>query len=119
MKIFIFDDEPLIIEGLRACLIEHEIEVAYTGMHAIKLALDFKPELILADVRLPDISGIEVIAELEKTRECPVIFLTAYSDSAILEQAKRLKGTFGYLVKPIDEQTLLSTIEITMAKYQE
>lgn len=119
MKIFIFDDEPLIIEGLRACLIEHEIEVAYTGMDAIKLALDFKPDLILADVRLPDISGIEVIAELEKTRECPVIFLTAYSDSAILEQAKRLKGTFGYLVKPIDEQTLLSTIEITMAKYQE
>lgn len=119
MKILIFDDEPLIVEGIRACLYDHTIETAYTGREAIELGKAFEPDLILADVRLPDISGIEVIAELETVRECPVIFLTAYSDNAILEKAKQLKGTYGYLVKPVDEQTLLSTIAITMAKFKD
>ena len=121
MRILIIDDEPLIVEGLRASLEDGEntLEVAYCGEDAIRIAREFKPDLMLMDVRLPDISGIEVAAELEKTQLCPVVFLTAYSDSAIIDRAKDLKGVHGYLVKPVDERTLRSTIAIAMAKFKE
>lgn len=121
MRILIIDDEPLIVEGIRASLecAENTLETAYNGEDAIRVAKEFKPDLMLMDVRLPDISGIEVAAELEKIQLCPVVFLTAYSDSAIIDRAKDLKGVHGYLVKPVDERTLRSTIAIAMAKFKE
>lgn len=119
MRILILDDEPLIVEGLKACLTEHEIVTAYTGNDAIRLARAFLPELMLIDVNLPDINGIDVVKTLEEERVCTTIFLTAYSDKAILEKAKSLKGVHGYLVKPIDAHTLITTIEISMSKFKE
>ncbi len=119
MKILILDDEPLIVAGLAACLAEHETMVAYTGYEALKKAREFLPDLMLVDVNLPDISGIDVVAKLEEERVCPTIFLTAYSDRTILERAKMLKGVHGYLVKPIDERSLKTTIEISLAKFHE
>ena len=119
MKILILDDEPLIVAGLAACLSEHETIVAYSGYEALQKARECVPDLMLIGINLPDISGIDVVAKLEEERTCPTIFLTAYSDRGILERAKKLKGVHGYLVKPIDERSLKTTIEISVAKFHE
>ena len=120
MKVMILDDEPLIVEGLCACLEQegHEVRYAYTGQAAIKLALEYKPDIMLIDYRLPDINGVDVVREIEQSYMCPTVFLTAYSDQAILEMANDLTAAYGFLVKPVDERTLLATMSIAIARFE-
>jgi len=92
-----------------------DIEYAYDGKDGLEKALALKPQLILLDMMLPGLNGIEVIEALkadESTRAIPVIVMTAYpSDASFLKSAILAMGAVEYLAKPVQLDALIKTIE--------
>jgi len=86
------------------------------GVNAVKSAIAKKPDLILMDIFLKDsIDGIEVAKRIKQKIDIPVIFLTADSSSDTIDRAK-ITEPFGYLVKPVDRNVLITNIELTLQK---
>ena len=111
-------------EGLVALAIQKSLErLGYIvtgsvadGEDAFRVAAETAPDLILMDIRLKgDLDGIEVAERIMESQRIPVVYLTAHSDEKTLERAK-LTEPFGYIVKPFDEQSLFSTVEIALYK---
>ena len=108
IRVLIVDDEQPARELLRSLLSEIEgVEIAgeaATGEEALRLAVDMSPDVVLLDVRMPGIGGIETARQLNSLVEPPaVIFTTAYDEYAV--NAFEAQAT-GYLLKPIRKQKL-------------
>ncbi len=92
-----------------------EVIFAYDGKDGLEKAVELKPDLILLDMMLPGLNGIEVITELKAgttTRAIPVIVMTAYpSDAQFLESVAVAMGAVKYLAKPVRIDALIKTIE--------
>ena len=119
-RILIVEDESIIALDLQTSL-QHAgyaiVGVASSGEEAIALAQHQQPDLILMDIRLRgQIDGIEAAQKIREQQSCPVVFLTAHTDSQTLDRAK-LTDPFGYLTKPFDDHSLMTTIEIALARY--
>ncbi|MCC8166084.1 MAG: ANTAR domain-containing protein [Planctomycetes bacterium] len=118
----LIDDEP--IARMDFCEIFEEagydvVGQASDGYDAIELCRTKKPDVALMDVKMPVFDGLSA-AEIiigEELCDC-VILVTAYSDDEFIERAKQA-GVMGYLVKPLDEKTLLPAISIALAKSRE
>lgn len=107
------DDTPENLDVVKGLLSsQYVVKAAINGMMALKIAEKKPPDLILLDIRMPQMDGYEVcrrLKENETTAAIPVIFLTGESDAA--SEADALKtGAVGYLTKPIDPGTLLAKI---------
>lgn len=117
--IVIVDDEPITRLDLNELLNESGFEVigeASDGLDAVEICRKLRPDLVLMDVKMPLLDGIKaskiiITEELAKA----VVLLTAYSSSEFVERAKE-SGVMAYLVKPVDEKTLINTIEIALHK---
>lgn len=114
-RILIVEDNPLSMKLFNDLLEAqgHETLIARTGLRGLELALSGRPDLILMDVQLPDISGLEVIRRLKSdpgTREIPVIAMTASAIPGVARQAAA-SGCDGFLEKPINVDEFLRTIE--------
>lgn len=103
-KILVVDDQF----GVRRLLFEtfredqHEVEMAANGAEALQLLIDFKPDLILMDMKMPGMNGIETLGQIRALdRQVDVIMMTAYGDAQNMEQAKDL-GILYYMGKPFD-----------------
>ncbi|WDV45103.1 response regulator [Clostridiaceae bacterium M8S5] len=117
--VVIADDEPVTRMDLSEILEDAGYNVVATvadGFDAIEMCREFKPDLILMDVKMPLLNGLKAakIISQEKLTNC-VILLTAYSGQEFVEEAKNL-GVMGYLVKPINDRSLLPAIEIALSK---
>lgn len=92
-----------------------DVVYAYDGKDGLDQARKFIPDLILLDMMLPGLNGIEVIKGLkadEQTRDIPVVVMTAYpSDAQFLKSAVLAMGAVEYLAKPVHIDELISTIE--------
>jgi signal transduction histidine kinase len=111
--ILIVDDEPSGLEGLKEFLEDegYQVHLASDGQEALKLFHEFTPELVVTDLRMPGMSGIDVIRRIKKlNRNTAVIVITAYGslDSAV--DAIRL-NVFDFLQKPIELDQLKETLE--------
>lgn len=121
-RIVIADDEPVTRMDLGEILEDAGYDVvgsASDGFDAIELCREFKPDLVLMDVKMPLLGGLKaakIITEEDLT-SC-IILLTAYSGQEFIEEAKNL-GVMGYLVKPINDRNLLPAIEIALSKSQQ
>jgi two-component system, response regulator YesN len=106
MNLLIVDDEELTREGLLASidwtsLGVHNIYQADDGINGLSLARKYKPQIILSDVRMPRMSGIEMAGKIrEDLPDCHIIFMSGYSDKEYLKAAIRLKA-ISYVEKPI------------------
>ena len=114
-KILIVDDEPDILRAAKIRLISfgYEVITAGDGRSAIDLIQKEAPDLILLDLRLPQMSGDEICAQLkydEKFKHIPIIIFTASSDANTSKNIKRC-GADGYLIKPFAPEELLQTIK--------
>lgn len=115
LKVFIIDDEKLIREGLRNYIDWKtlDLEIAGTagdGQDALQQILETRPDIIVCDICLPEMSGLELLSELrQKHHTCKFIFMSAYSEFRYAQEALRL-GAFDYLLKPIDEDSLRNTL---------
>jgi len=121
LRIVIADDEPIILLDLRQMLEELGMSVvgeASDGKQAVEKVRQLKPDLAILDVKMPEMDGIEAARLLHEERLAPVILLTAYSDSELIQRAKQA-GVYGYIVKPFKQADLTPAIEVALARYQE
>jgi two-component system sensor histidine kinase UhpB len=119
-RILIVEDEALVAEDIRKFLDElgySVTSIASTGPEALKRAEKEKPDLVLMDIILQgDQNGIEVARRIRARLDIPIVFMTAYSDEEIVNEAKDA-DPHGYLLKPIDSKELSPTIEIALYKH--
>jgi DNA-binding NarL/FixJ family response regulator len=120
-NILIVEDERILAEDLKGILLELGYKVAgsvASGDAAIDIASKNKVDLVLMDIKIEGhLDGIDTAKTL-KDRFCiPVIYLTAYSDDAILRKAKKTEP-FGYMIKPYRSSEIKSVIEIALFKAQ-
>jgi signal transduction histidine kinase len=118
-RIFIVEDEALIAMELKDRLAGLGYAVCGSAAQA-ETALEriaaLQPDLVLMDINLAGkMSGVEAALRLRDVCEAPVVFLTAYSDAALIAQAGEA-GALGYLVKPFDERQLYATIEVALER---
>jgi response regulator NasT len=120
-RIIIADDESLIRLDLREMLAHLGYEViaeAGDGRSAVDLAKRLRPDLLIMDIKMPDLDGISAAEELTRERIAPVVLLTAYSDQGLVERAREA-GVVGYVVKPFREAELMPVIELSRARFEE
>ncbi len=120
-RILIADDESLILMDLREMLTNLGYLVvgeANDGRSAVNMARELRPDLVIMDVKMPDMDGIEAAQVLTAERIAPVLLLTAYSQQDLIDRAKEA-GVVGYLVKPFRESNLAPAVEITLSRFQE
>jgi DNA-binding NarL/FixJ family response regulator len=121
-RIFIVEDEIVIVRGLEDALARLGYQVsgfALSGEDALPAIVAQKPDLVLVDIYLKGVmDGIQLANLLLDSHAIPVIFLTAYSNTEILERAKST-APFGYIVKPFRERQLKVNIELALARSRE
>jgi response regulator NasT len=94
------------------------IAIARTGTEATDLAGRLSPDLVIMDIRMPEMEGTEAAARINHSRPTPILMLTAYTDRETIRKAEAA-GALGYLVKPINEAELSPAINIALARFRE
>ncbi len=119
IKIIVVEDESIVAEDIKRSLLNMGYSVSAvvsSGEDAIKAAGELRPDMILMDIVLRgEMNGIEAAGRIRSDFKIPVIYLTAYTDEKILEQAK-LTEPFGYIIKPFEDKELHSAIEMALYK---
>jgi response regulator NasT len=94
------------------------VGIARTGTEAVQLAARLKPDLILMDIRMPEMDGTEAAARIRDQNPLPIIMLTAYYDNETVRKADAA-GVMNYLVKPVSEAQLTPAIRIALDRFKE
>lgn len=121
LRIVIADNESIIRMDLRELLEEagHTVVAeAADGVKAVELARKHSPDLVIMDIKMPEMDGIAAAKVISHEKLAPVLLLTAYSQKEIVEKAKD-SGVLAYLVKPVKEANLFPAIEIAISRFQE
>jgi two-component system nitrate/nitrite response regulator NarL len=105
LRIVVIDDHTLFREGLQTLLVRHGIEVVASvgdGSEGIRLAQELRPDIVLLDMRMPNMSGLEVLKQFQQAKfEAPIAMLTTSGDERDLVEALR-NGAKGYLLKDME-----------------
>ena len=120
MRVLIVDDESLIRMDLRDIIEScgHEVVAEGTnGVEALALCKKHKPDIILMDVKMPELDGIEAARQIGFHHEATVVLLTSYSQQDLIDKA-RDSGVYGYLIKPVREEQLVPTLEMALGRYK-
>lgn len=116
--ILIIDDEPSLVSSLTFALEEegYQVHGAATGQAGLQAVADVQPDLVLLDLRLPDQTGLEVLAAMPRENGEPqVIMISAHGDTRAAVKAVKM-GAADYLTKPFDLDDLLHTIRTTLER---
>ncbi len=118
-RVIIADDESLIRMDLREMLTNLGYlvvgEVA-DGRSAVNQARELRPDIVIMDIKMPDMDGIEAAKVLTEERISPVVLLSAYSQRDLVDRAREA-GVTAYLVKPYREEDLTPAIEVALARF--
>lgn len=120
-RVVIADDESVIRLDLKEMLQSLGYLVvgeSGDGESAVNLARELKPDVVIMDIKMPGADGIEAARILTEERIAPVVLLTAFSQTELIEGAKAA-GVVGYIVKPFREGELVPAIEVAMARFRE
>ncbi len=120
-RVIIADDESLIRMDLREMLTNLGYLVvgdAADGRSAVHLARELRPDIVIMDIKMPDMDGIEAAKILTEERVAPVLLLSAYSQQELVQRAQKA-GVAGYMVKPFRESDLTPSIEVALARFSE
>jgi len=112
-RIIIIDDDELVCRTLQRVLLKFEYEVEYCldGERAVEKVKDYEPDLILLDIYLTTVNGLDLLKEFQKQFfNTPVIMITGYSDVNIAVKAMKL-GAYDFLLKPVDIDQLKLIVE--------
>jgi DNA-binding NtrC family response regulator len=113
-RILIVDDEEEICEMLSDFLVERGYEAfhASTGTEALNLVKEVRPHLLLLDIRMPEMDGIEILRQIRSIdQEVCIIMITGYHDVDIAKQALKL-GASDFITKPVDLEYLGTSIDL-------
>lgn len=121
-KIVIADDEPITRMDIREMLEEAGYNVvgeASDGFDAIEICRKFSPNIVIMDIKMPLLDGINASKIIiQEGLADGIILLSAYSDTNFVEKAKEA-GVIGYLVKPLDNKSLIPAVEVAISRAKE
>lgn len=121
IRVIIADDESIIRLDLREMMESLGYLVvgeAGDGTSTVNLARELKPDIVIMDIKMPGMDGIDAAKILTEEKIAPVLLLTAYSQRELVQRAKEA-GVAGYLVKPFREQDLEPAIEVALSRFEE
>jgi response regulator NasT len=120
-RILVAEDETVIRLDLRGLLESSGFEVcgeARDGIEAVELADSLEPDLVLMDIKMPRLDGIEAARRILARRPVPIVMLTAFGQDELVDRAVQA-GAFGYLAKPFREQDLVPALLAAQARHAE
>ena len=120
-RVLVAEDEALIRLDLVELLNDEGYEVVGQvgdGEQAVKLARELEPDLVVMDIKMPIMTGIEAAEIIMDERIAPVVMLTAFSQRDLVEQAREA-GAMAYVVKPFDASDVIPAIEMALARFAE
>lgn len=121
LRIFIAEDEAIILASFKMVLKKNGYDVvgeASSGLSAYEKICKIKPDLILMDINMPELDGINVLKKINKRMIIPCIFITGQYSKELVEGVNNA-GAFGYLIKPVDGRQIKASIEVAMERYHE
>jgi two-component system, response regulator PdtaR len=120
-RVLIAEDEALIRLDLVEMLGEQGYDVvgqASNGEQAVELAKELRPDVLIMDVKMPVLDGLSAAEQLHEVKLCPVIMLTAFSQTELVERA-RDAGVMAYIVKPFTQADLAPAVDIATSRWAE
>jgi len=94
------------------------VAAAATGEEAIALYKELKPDLVVMDIKMPKVDGIQAAKAITSERPVPIILITGHSTKTLVDKAIE-SGVFSYLMKPVAKKELLPAIKLAVARYSE
>ena len=119
-RILVAEDESLIRMDIVETLKDQGFDVvgeAGDGLKAIELAEKLKPDLLVMDIKMPDMDGLSAAEQIAKLR-IPVVFLTAFNQQEFVTRASEV-GAMAFLVKPFSPEDLLPAIELALSRHNQ
>ena len=120
-RVLVAEDEAIIRLDLAEMLGEAGYDVvgqAGDGEQAVAMAIELKPDIVIMDVKMPVMDGITAAEQIGKERICPVVMLTAFSQTELVERA-RDAGVMAYVVKPFTASDVTPAIDIALSRWSE
>lgn len=122
LTVVIADDEPITRMDLRELLLDSGYEVVAEvgdGFDALEACRKYQPDIVLMDIKMPLLDGLSAAKMIvQEDLTDAIILLTAYREMEFIDEAKKI-GVNGYLVKPIDEKSLIPSMEVMLSKGRE
>jgi AmiR/NasT family two-component response regulator len=120
-RVLVAEDEALIRLDLAEMLGEAGYDVvgqASNGEQAVEMASELEPDLVIMDVKMPVMDGLTAAEQIGEKRLCPVVMLTAFSQTELVERA-RDAGVMAYIVKPFTSNDVRPAIDIALSRWAE
>lgn len=121
LRIVIADDEPDIRDYFQQVLprLGHTVvAVAKNGRELVDLCRTAKPDLVITDIKMPEMDGIDAAIQIYQERPTPVVLVSAFNDAVLIERAET-GHIMGYLVKPVKQADLAPTIAISVHRFEQ
>ncbi len=121
LRILVADDEPDMRQYFQKILphMGHEVVgAARDGKELLEKCRACRPDLVITDIKMPDMDGIEAAAQIAREQPIPVILVSAFHDPELIDRAEG-DHVFGYLVKPIKQADLGPTIALAMRRFEQ
>jgi len=121
LRIAVADDERDTREYFQTVLptLGHQVVgVAETGPQLVEQCRAARPDLVVADIRMPGLDGIQAAAEINKERPVPFVLVSGYQDAELLERAAA-ENVMAYLIKPVKAGDLVSAIRLAMLRFEQ
>jgi two-component system, response regulator PdtaR len=121
LRIVVADDEPDMRDYFRKILprLGHQVvAAAETGRELVELCRKAGPDLVITDIKMPDMDGIDAATQIFRDRPVPVILVSAYHDPELIARAEA-DHILGYLVKPIKQADLEPVINLAVRRFEQ
>ncbi len=121
VRVAIAEDEPLMQTFLAETLTDlglQVVSVAATGRELLEHCRAHRPDLVISDIKMPDMNGLDAAEEIWKAEPVPIIIVSAYHEPALIERAEETH-VMAYLVKPIKQGDLAPAIAIARRRFEE
>jgi response regulator NasT len=120
LRVIVADDERDTREYLQEMLtrLGHQVAVAQTGKQLLELARVSEAELVVADIKMPDMDGIEAAEAINRERKVPFILVSGHHDPELVRRATA-QPVMSYLIKPITQSDLETAIPVALARFEQ
>jgi AmiR/NasT family two-component response regulator len=119
--VLIAEDDPIVRLDLRTLLESNGLAVcgeARDGVEAVELAARLEPDLIVMDVKMPRLDGLDAATQILEARSVPIVMLTGFGHDTLVQRAVEA-GVFGFLAKPFHADDLLAALRTARARHLE